>query len=102
MTAVHVVTTAGAGEGRGHFARSLAVAESLVAAGATVTMELLRGRPSPAEAARLATLDVLIGEADGSVVAVVDLPDPNEIRKRWPSGWWSSTTGSGSAARRRS
>ncbi len=83
--AVHIVTTAGPGEGRGHLARSIAMAEALAAAGAEVSLELLRGRPSAAQAARLEELGVLAGASTSGRAVLVDLPDPNEIGERWPT-----------------
>lgn len=83
MASVHLVTTAGPDEGRGHLARASAMAESLAEAAATVSMEVLRGAPSQAGAQWLERLGVRIGPADDDAVVLVDLPDPNEVAGRW-------------------
>lgn len=85
MTAVHLVTTAGSEDGRGHLSRAIAIAEALTARGAAVSLEVIRGAPSGGQAARLAELGVAIGPPAGDAVVLVDLPDPNEIGDRWPA-----------------
>jgi spore coat polysaccharide biosynthesis predicted glycosyltransferase SpsG len=93
-----VLATAGRGEGRGHLARALALAEAAQEAGIACEVALLRGEPSAAEWARagaagatfagpealaaLARPEARAGapagldEPPGRII--VDLPDPNE------------------------
>jgi spore coat polysaccharide biosynthesis predicted glycosyltransferase SpsG len=93
-----VLATAGRGEGRGHLARALALAEAAQEAGSGATIVLLRGEPSAAERGRalaagaeLAGEDAMVALAGPAVRAgasggldespdqiIVDLPDPNE------------------------
>ena len=47
-----VLASAGRGEGRGHLARALAIAEAAQEAGIPCAIALLRGEPSAAERAR--------------------------------------------------
>ena len=84
MTAVHLVTTAGSGDGGGHLSRALALAEALAARHVDVSLEMLRGQPSPGQAARLERLGVSIRPPDDDALILVDLPDPNEVADRWP------------------
>lgn len=84
MTAVHLVTTAGADDGGGHLSRAIAIAEALTAARAGVSLEILRGALSAGQAARLEGLAVAIRPPDDDAVILVDLPDPNEAADRWP------------------
>jgi UDP-2,4-diacetamido-2,4,6-trideoxy-beta-L-altropyranose hydrolase len=84
MTAVHLVTTAGPEDGGGHLSRAIAIAEAVTAARADASLEILRGVPSPGQAARLDELGVSIRPPDDGAVILVDLPDPNEAADRWP------------------
>ncbi|HEX5822876.1 MAG TPA: hypothetical protein VFY18_00325 [Candidatus Limnocylindrales bacterium] len=84
MTAVHLVTAAGSDEGRGHLARALAMAEALTGIGARVTLELLRGAPSPADAARIRDLGLTAEPPAEPAAVLVDVPDPNEVADRRP------------------
>jgi UDP-2,4-diacetamido-2,4,6-trideoxy-beta-L-altropyranose hydrolase len=84
MTAVHLVTTAGSDDGRGHLSRAISMAEALTGSTARVSLELLRGEASPAQADRLAELGVSTGPPAADAVVLVDLPDPNEVADRWP------------------
>jgi spore coat polysaccharide biosynthesis predicted glycosyltransferase SpsG len=101
---VHIVATAGRHEGRGHAARAVTMAEALIAAGATVRLELLRGSLTPGEAERLtavgadvagadvvgpdaggaARVDSLAKAGENADAILVDLPDPNEVAGRFP------------------
>jgi UDP-2,4-diacetamido-2,4,6-trideoxy-beta-L-altropyranose hydrolase len=85
MTAVHLVTAGGPADGGGHLSRSVAMAEALAGAGATVSFEILRGAPTDSQADRLRELGVGMGAADPNAVTLVDLPDPNEVGARWPA-----------------
>jgi UDP-2,4-diacetamido-2,4,6-trideoxy-beta-L-altropyranose hydrolase len=91
-TSVHLVTAAGAADGRGHLSRTLALAEALVEAGAHVTIEVGRGSPTEAQAGRLHEIGVPVtGEIAASRqawvdVVVADLPDPNDVGDLWDSG----------------
>ena len=60
------------------------MAEALTAAGASATLELLRGEPTAAQADRLRHLGVRHEEPGVVDAVLVDLPDPNEIADRWP------------------
>jgi hypothetical protein len=60
------------------------MAEALTAAGARVSIEILRGTASPSEAARLGELGPMMRPPGDDAVIVVDLPDPNEVADRWP------------------
>ncbi len=93
-----VLATAGQGEGRGHLARALALAEAAQDAGIACEVALLRGEPSAAERARAGAAGATfagpealaalarpearpgppagLGEPPGRLI--VDLPDPNE------------------------
>lgn len=86
---VRLVTSGAPDEGRGHLARTLALAEALAGAGAIPTVELLRGEPTAAETAELARLGALPHGGHEAVIepaaVVVDLPDPNEVADRWPA-----------------
>ena len=93
-----VLATAGRGEGRGHLARALALAEAAQEAGIPCVIALLRGEPSEAEreraraaraafvgpeaAAGFAGVEPQAGAPGGRRVPpgrlIVDLPDPNE------------------------
>ena len=84
MTAVHLVTTAGSEDGGGHLSRAIAVAEALTARHVDVSFEVLRGSPSPGQAARLGALGVSIRPPEDNAVILVDVPDPNEVGDRWP------------------
>jgi spore coat polysaccharide biosynthesis predicted glycosyltransferase SpsG len=85
MTAIHLVTTAGPEDGRGHISRAVAMAEALLGSGATVSLEVLRGAPSPTQANRLEVLGVRMDPPDDDdAIALLDLPDPNETGDRWP------------------
>ncbi|HEV2005473.1 MAG TPA: hypothetical protein VGQ85_02565, partial [Candidatus Limnocylindrales bacterium] len=86
MASVHLVTTAGPGEGRGHLSRAIAIAEALREADAAVSAQLLRGAPSPLQAQRLVELGVRIGSAGENAIVLVDLPDPSEVAGRWRPG----------------
>jgi spore coat polysaccharide biosynthesis predicted glycosyltransferase SpsG len=79
------VTAGGPTEGRGHLARSISISEALTAAGASVTLELLRGEPTAAQAGRLRELGVGRAAPAELDAVLVDLPDPNEIGDRWPA-----------------
>jgi len=89
---VHFVTTGGAVDGQGHMSRAMSVAEALVVAGARVTIEMVRGAPTPSQAARLHELGVRVARSIRLTdriadVVVVDLPDANRIGRRWtPEG----------------
>ena len=87
---VLLVTSGDASEGRGHLARTVALAEALGEADAgSVMVAILRGRFSEAELAvlRAASVDVAAGLEDVRVpdAVVVDLPDPAEVVDRWPA-----------------
>jgi spore coat polysaccharide biosynthesis predicted glycosyltransferase SpsG len=84
MTAVHLVTTAGSDDGRGHLSRAISMAEALTGSTVRVSLELLRGEASPGQTDRLAELGVSTGPPPGDAVVLVDLPDPNEVADRWP------------------
>jgi spore coat polysaccharide biosynthesis predicted glycosyltransferase SpsG len=84
MTLVHLLTTGGPEDGRGHVSRAVAMAEALTGAGAKVCLEVLRGSASRAQRDRLLELGVRFGPPDDEAVALVDLPDPNAIGNRWP------------------
>lgn len=79
---LRVVTTAGRGEGRGHLARSLAIAEATQEAGLACEVTLLRGDPSTAERARARAAGAAFASPGaprgGRGPLVVDLPDPND------------------------
>jgi spore coat polysaccharide biosynthesis predicted glycosyltransferase SpsG len=87
---VLLVTSGDASEGRGHLARTVALAEALGEADAgPVIVTTLRGRFSDAQLAALggASVDVAarledVGVADA---VVVDLPEPAEVVDRWPA-----------------
>jgi len=79
---VHLLAAAGPTDGQGHLARQLSLAEALVAQGASVSLELVRGAPTPGQAARLAALGVRVGGPAEAEACVVDLPDPNLVRSR--------------------
>ena len=87
MTAVHLVTTAGSEDGGGHLSRAIAMAEALSARRVDISLEVLRGSPSPGQAARLGELAVSIRPPEEEAVILVDLPDPNEVAARWPWRW---------------
>ena len=53
MTAVHLVTTGGPEDGRGHLSRTVAMAEALTIASARVSLEMIRGTPTASQADRL-------------------------------------------------
>jgi spore coat polysaccharide biosynthesis predicted glycosyltransferase SpsG len=85
---IHLVTTAGPSDGRGHLSRTVTMAEAFVEAGATVSVEILRGEPAAGDARRLAEAGVARRghEAPGDdAVALIDLPDPNEAASEWPA-----------------
>ena len=89
---VLLVTTGAANDGRGHVARELALATALVGAGARVSMRMLRGSLTDAQASLAGALGVLVAEErtaaetesgwSGNDAVVVDLPDPNEVADR--------------------
>ena len=87
MTAVHIVTAGGPADGGGHVSRAVAMAEALAGAGATVSFEILRGAPTDSQADRLSELGAGMGSVsdDADAVALVDLPDPNEVGAGWPA-----------------
>jgi spore coat polysaccharide biosynthesis predicted glycosyltransferase SpsG len=82
-----ILATAGRGEGRGHLARALALAEAAQEQRVPCAIALLRGEPSAAERERAQAAgaelvapgglpgDLLPGQA---APLAVDLPDPNE------------------------
>lgn len=96
--ALTVLASAGRGEGRGHLARALALAEAAQEAGISCEVALLRGEPSAAERTRAGAAGATfagpealaklarpetrpgppagLGEPPGRLI--VDLPDPNE------------------------
>ena len=87
-----LLATAGRGEGRGHLARALAVAEAAQERRIPCAIVLLRGEPSAAEQGRARAAGAAFRsswapaalETPGAVrpqpdPLVVDLPDPNEI-----------------------
>src|SRR5687767_12022074 len=57
--------------------------EALIDRGAEVSVELLRGRPSVAQAERLRGLGVRAGYPARVDAVLVDLPDPDEVGGRW-------------------
>ena len=61
------------------------MAEALTVAGARVTLELLRGQPTAAQASRLHQLGVGREAPADTEAVLVDLPDPNEVGDRWPA-----------------
>ena len=77
-----VLATAGRGEGRGHLARALALAEAAQEAGIACEVALLRGEPSAAEWARAGAAGATFAGPEAlareRVPLIVDLPDPNE------------------------
>lgn len=79
---LRILATAGPGEGRGHLARALALAEAADAQGIAAWISLLRGEPSAAERRRARAAGAAF-KAPGALRGwpaplVVDLPDPNE------------------------
>ncbi len=84
---VRLVTSAGAGEGRGHVSRTVTLAEAIRGAGASVRVELLRGELSDRDRDRLRAIAADMRPPDSVVddAVLVDLPDPNEIAGRWPA-----------------
>lgn len=79
------MTTAGAGVGRGHLARSLTLAETLVGLGATITLDLAEGRLEGAPAARAERIGIGgTSAAAPEAVVVVDLPDLSGVEARAP------------------
>src|SRR5512146_2204546 len=85
MPRVHIVTTGGPDDGQGHVSRAVAMAEGLIAAGAVVTVEMLGGNLTEAQGSRLESLGVGSEAPSDPEVVLVDLPDPNVIRDRWPA-----------------
>jgi spore coat polysaccharide biosynthesis predicted glycosyltransferase SpsG len=86
-TVLTILATAGRGEGRGHLARALALAEAAHEERVPCVIALLRGEPSAAERARAqaagATFEgpeALRQDVPGGDAAplIVDLPDPND------------------------
>jgi spore coat polysaccharide biosynthesis predicted glycosyltransferase SpsG len=77
-----VLASAGRGEGRGHLARSLAIAEAAQEAGIACEVALLRGEPSAAEWARAGAAGATFAGPEAlarrRAPLIVDLPDPNE------------------------
>jgi UDP-2,4-diacetamido-2,4,6-trideoxy-beta-L-altropyranose hydrolase len=63
------------------------MAEALAWAGATVSVEILRGAPTEGQAGRLGELGANTGAPtdDANALVLVDLPDPNEVGARWPA-----------------
>ena len=88
LPSVRLVTSAGTGEGRGHISRTVTLAEALRKGGAIVRVELLRGELSNRDRARLQAIaaDTRPRDSDVDDAVLVDLPDPNEIAGRWPTG----------------
>ena len=84
---IRLVTSAGAGEGRGHVSRTVTLAEAIREAGANVRVELLRGELSDRDRDRLRAIGADTRPSDSVVddAVLVDLPDPNEIAGRWPA-----------------
>ena len=85
--AVLLVGSAGPGEGRGHVARVVTIAEALRDAGATVAVDLLRGTLTPAEVGRLEAAGVMTGRGPSPTPAavVIDVPAPDEVVSGWPA-----------------
>jgi hypothetical protein len=86
---VRLWTSAGPGEGRGHLARALALAEATWPDDVTVELALARGEPSPLERGRAAAAGARIVDADaalpGDAAVVVDAPDPTALSGGIPS-----------------
>jgi UDP-2,4-diacetamido-2,4,6-trideoxy-beta-L-altropyranose hydrolase len=85
---VRLWTSAAPGEGRGHLARALALAEATWPDDVTVELALARGEPSPAEHGRAVAARVRIVDAaeprPGDAAVVVDAPDPTAIVRDIP------------------
>jgi hypothetical protein len=81
-TVLTILATAGRGEGRGHLARALALAEAAREERVPCVIALLRGEPSAAERGRAqaagATFEGPEALQRRFAPPVVDLPDPNE------------------------
>jgi spore coat polysaccharide biosynthesis predicted glycosyltransferase SpsG len=83
-----VLASAGRGEGRGHLARALAIAEAAAELRIPCAIALLRGEPSAAERGRADAAgaafvgpEALRGIAGAEATPlVVDLPDPNDAK----------------------
>ena len=84
---VLLVTSGDASEGRGHLARTVALADSLAEAG-SVIVAVLRGRLGDVQIAALEAASVVVAagldDAASADAVVVDLPDPAEVVDRWP------------------
>jgi spore coat polysaccharide biosynthesis predicted glycosyltransferase SpsG len=81
-TVLTILATAGRGEGRGHLARALALAEAAHEERVPCVIALLRGEPSAAERERAQAAGATF-QGPGALLRrsaplVVDLPDPNE------------------------
>ena len=83
---LHLVTTAGAGIGRGHLSRMLTLAESLHEHGGRLSLELIEGRLDGGAAARARALGIGPGSSGpADAVVVVDLPDLSGVHDRAPA-----------------
>ena len=83
---VHLVATAGTGQGRGHVARALTMAEALRAQDVPTTLELVAGRLDGVLERRAERIGLLVTDtppSDG--IVVVDLPDLAGITERAPA-----------------
>lgn len=80
---LRLLASAGPGEGRGHLARALALAEAAQEEQIPCAISLVRGEPSAAERRRAGACASSFVSAGRRRVAgellVVDLPDPNEV-----------------------
>lgn len=85
MTAVrvHLITAAAHADGQGHLSREATLAAALARFGVEVTVRMLRGAPTDGQRAKLAAIGARLELGAGApllgAVAVVDLPDPNEV-----------------------
>ena len=81
-TVLTILATAGRGEGRGHLARALALAEAAHEERVPCVIALLRGEPSAAERGRAQAAGATFESPEALrrrfAPLVVDLPDPNE------------------------
>jgi len=78
-----LVGSAGPGEGRGHIARLVTLAEALGERWATVFVQLLRGSPTAAERERLAGAGARPDRGVSPDAVVVDVPRPDDVAGRW-------------------
>ncbi len=80
---VRLRTSAGPGEGRGHLARALSLAEAAWSDDVLVEVSLARGAPTPGERDRADAAGAHVVDADaavpGGAVVVVDGPDPDRL-----------------------